>query len=260
MPFTPNRGDQPSYLYIRSLDTLLIGFNHQDNPKDKKEKTRQFLERLNTLDHLLMEENSCSTHIERDNYEALALTHFRGPIYFLDNTSDDGYVTLGSRYGCPPLFGEVYSLCIIYAPPIIQGRSFVVDPEKLHHTLTTMEGHPYKDILSHRASPNFDMLLRENLVTWELIPLLADIYMSFLIDIRDYEIYGPRSIRLCSQLSGKKGITIGAAHIPNLEKYLTNGVLHRPHNWSAHLEMQYPDLKNRIAIIQDFLLSNGWTD
>lgn len=187
------------------------------------------------------------------SYEKLAHKKFHGQTHFLEESLNN--VQLVEHYGIHrDLFGlywAFHDFRTILART--QEKEYLFEPalrDYLNAMKTMHKG--MEEIPVERAMtlfPNAMMQLEDPALVFSIGPLFSH-YVALL---RDYEALCPRSKELVSQLTGRKGIIVGAKHVRNIARNLNGEVIEKPPQWQDYVAQQEPKYRDAFRRIDGIL-------
>lgn len=243
-----SRGNKPIYKHLDDL--LIIGVSHGMDAMAQPHKLKKFLREIRISEHLFLESTKDFHKYrqakidEKNSYEVIAVREHNGSVYFLEDGID--VVEMASKYGVrKDLFGLydnlvtailAFKLNMSLGPIhsiLIKKKQWVsYDQVDIADTLKKIE----------RTIKHFPYY------SWDILAGIGGVFQWYLASLRNFEILGPKTKSLSSQLAGRKTEIVGAAHVGHLIECLRDKAT-EPVMWDgfvAGLEPVYVDVIGRL--------------
>lgn len=230
--------DLPRYEYLDDL--VLIGVDHLQEIEEGSVKTNKFLDHVSNADHLIFEGNKkLYDYPDSPHYEVLAYFIFGGrkPTYFLEEDVD--FFELCKKYSVRDDMIGLYTLLLGYGNAITSAQGnydFLLDILQ-------------KDLKNCTLYyPGFEKIDRASVLekTPRMITTFSKrpsdildvgvLFNSYLANLRNYEVMGPKIREYKQTLPEKKAAIMGDLHVDYLVPYLRGEIMQSPLRWNEYVK------------------------
>jgi len=203
---------------------LFMGADHQPmHCGFFSRKKRELKKALASIDHLAFEGTYrvrvLDSELQRQSCESFAFSRFRGRMHFLDQGAD--YPRILLDFGISPAAFRLFSI-MRHMDSIMEGnaiskslaRSALEISSRLHPSAYSVDLDRMADSIQSGLIGPFRYGFPAHHMG--VLEAVSKKFREFLNSVRDQRIYAPAIRSMLSELDGRIGIMIGAAHIPRI--------------------------------------------